>query len=226
MTRPGGAGDGVDAGAVRDRVASVRAQAAVLGHDHVAIVAVTKALGRGAMDAARLAGCDAVGENYAQELAAKLEAGPAGLPVHFIGRIQTNKVRLLSGSVDLWQSVDRDRVVDAIARECPPGVRVLIQVNATGEPGKGGAAPRDVEALVERAVGAGLKVEGFMGVGPTSGDPAVTEAAFRVVRDLCDRFAFKVCSTGMSGDWRLALACGSTMLRLGTALFGSRPGNR
>jgi pyridoxal phosphate enzyme (YggS family) len=223
VTDPGGTGNGVDVGVVSGKVAAIRSELAALGREGVAIVAVTKSLGRDAMEAARLAGCDAVGENYAQELAAKFAEGPAGLPVHFIGRIQTNKIRMLAPVVDLWQSVDRERVVDGIARECPKGTRVLIQVNATGEADKGGVAPREVEALVERAVLAGLVVEGLMGVGPTSGDSDATEAAFRVVRNLCDRLALGVCSTGMSGDWHLALECGSTMLRLGTALFGSRP---
>ncbi len=213
----------VDAAAVIERVRAVRSAIAAGGHDGVSIVAVTKSLGRDAMEAARLAGCDAVGENYAQELASKVAAGPVGLPVHFIGRIQTNKVRTLAGHVDVWQSVDRIRVVEAIARWCAPGTRVLLQVNATGEPDKGGAPPQEVEELMARAVAEGLSVVGLMGVGPTSGEPRLTETAFRRVRDLCDRLDLSVCSTGMSGDWPLALACGSTMLRLGTALFGPRP---
>lgn len=217
-----GAG-GVDADAVIDRVRAVRSAISERGHDGVSIVAVTKSLGRDAMEAARLAGCDAVAENYAQELASKLSTGPVGLPVHFIGRIQTNKVRSLAGMVDVWQSVDRARVVEAIARWCGPGTRVLLQVNATGEPDKGGAPPDEVEPLLERARAEGLAVLGLMGVGPTSGDPGLTETAFLRVRDLCDRLDLPVCSTGMSGDWPLALACGSTMLRLGTALFGPRP---
>jgi uncharacterized pyridoxal phosphate-containing UPF0001 family protein len=101
----------------------------------VEILAVTKGFGRDALVAAAAAGLRAVGENYAQELLTKAPtATEHGLAVHFIGQLQSNKVRQLAPVVDVWETVDRPRLVDEIARRAP-GARVLVQVDATGEPG-------------------------------------------------------------------------------------------
>lgn len=189
----------------------------------VTICAVTKGFGADAVRLAHRLGCDAVGENYAQETVAKIaESGAAHPPVHFIGRLQTNKVKALAAVVDVWQSVDRAVLVDEIAKRAP-GAKVFIQVNATGEPDKGGCPLTDVAALVERARAAGLDVLGLMTVGPTTPDPQRTREAFATVRRLADESGLTGCSMGMSGDVDIALAEGSTLVRVGTALFGERP---
>lgn len=189
----------------------------------VTICAVTKGFGADAVRLAHRLGCDAVGENYAQETIAKIaESGSAHPPVHFIGRLQTNKVKALAAVVDVWQSVDRAALVDEIAKRAP-GAMVFIQVNATGEPDKGGCPLPDVAALVERARAAGLDVLGLMTVGPTTPDPQRTREAFATVRRLADESGLAGCSMGMSGDVDIALAEGSTLVRVGTALFGERP---
>ena len=189
----------------------------------VTICAVTKGFGADAVLLAHRLGCDAVGENYAQETVAKIaESGAAHPPVHFIGRLQTNKVKALAAVVDVWQSVDRAALVDEIAKRAP-GAKVFIQVNATGEPDKGGCPLTDVAALVERARAAGLDVLGLMTVGPTTPDPQRTREAFATVRRLADESGLAGCSMGMSGDVDIALAEGSTLVRVGTALFGERP---
>lgn len=189
----------------------------------VTICAVTKGFGADAVRLAHRLGCDAVGENYAQETVAKIaESGAAHPPVHFIGRLQTNKVKALAAVVDVWQSVDRAALVDEIAKRAP-GAKVFIQVNATGEPDKGGCPLTDVAALVERARAAGLDVLGLMTVGPTTPDPQRTREAFATVRRLADESGLTGCSMGMSGDVDIALAEGSTLVRVGTALFGERP---
>ena len=121
----------------------------------------------------------------------------------------------------LWESVDRPRIVDEIARRAP-GARILVQVDATAETGKGGCPVADVPALVERAVGAGLAVDGVMAVGPTSGDPALTRDVFDRVVALADELGLRERSIGMSGDLEIAVEAGSTEVRLGTALFGPR----
>lgn len=185
--------------------------------------AVTKGFGADAVRIAQRLGCDAIGENYAQETLSKIgEVGDAHPPVHFIGRLQTNKVRQLVGVVDVWQSVDRVSLVDEIAKRSARA-RVYVQVNATGEPDKGGCAPGDVAQLVERARSAGLQVEGLMTVGPTRPDPERTTQAFVTVRAMADDLGLVGCSMGMSGDIELALAAGTTMVRVGSALFGERP---
>ncbi len=218
----------VDPAAVAANVADVRRRIAAAGGRDVQLIAVTKGFGPDAVAAAAAAGCDGIGENYAQELTAKRDALAAcGRPVHFIGQLQTNKVRLLTEIVDVWESVDRERVVDELARRAP-GARVLVQVDAAGEAdaGKGGCPVEHVPALVARARDAGLLVEGLMTVGPTSGDPARTRDAFRTVAHLADELGLVERSMGMSGDLELAVEAGRTRVRLGTALFGARPARR
>ncbi len=211
---------------VVERVAAVRREITGIErswtHD-VEMVAVTKGFGPAAVEAAAAAGCTTIGENYAQELLAKADTiERLGLAVQFIGRLQSNKVRKLVGRVDLWASLDRPSVIDEVARR-DPGAAVLVQVNATGEGGKGGCDPAEVGALVDRAGAAGLSVRGLMTVGPTVGPAEAARPGFRRVRRLTDELGLTVCSMGMSGDLRVAVEEGSTSVRLGTAIFGPRP---
>jgi pyridoxal phosphate enzyme (YggS family) len=200
--------------------------AAAGGHD-VRIVAVTKGFDADLVRAARLAGCGDIGENYAQELlskAAALEPDNDGRRprVHFIGRLQTNKVRQIAHLVDVYDSVDRVSLIDELARRVP-GAEMLIQVNSTGETSKSGCRPDEVDTLVEHAVAAGLRVEGLMTVGPTDGDPDVARSGFALVRRLVDSLGLVTCSMGMSNDLEVAIAEGSNEIRVGSALFGQRP---
>ncbi|HEX6379642.1 MAG TPA: YggS family pyridoxal phosphate-dependent enzyme [Acidimicrobiia bacterium] len=192
------------------------------GDESVEVLAVTKGFGPDAVRAAAQAGCRAIGENYAQELATKAAAAAAaGVAVHFIGRVQSNKVRQLAGTVAVWETIDRPSLVSELARRAP-GATVLVQVNATAEPAKGGCAPADVAALVDRAVAAGLVVDGLMTIGPTTGGAEVARPGFRLVRRLVDELGLATCSMGMTGDLEVAVQEGSTRVRLGTALFGPR----
>jgi pyridoxal phosphate enzyme (YggS family) len=214
----------VDPALVRERVEDIRRRLAGASHE-VELLAVTKGFGPDAIAAAASAGCSMVGENYAQELLAKVrQVGglDVAVAVHFIGRLQSNKVRQLASVVDVWESVDRESLLDEIAARSP-GATVLIQVNATGEEAKGGCDPVRAGELVERARHLGLDVDGMMTVGPTSGDLATTDRAFATVRGLVDRFGLRTCSMGMTHDLDRAVAAGSTRVRLGTALFGPRP---
>jgi pyridoxal phosphate enzyme (YggS family) len=206
---------------VADRVAAVRERVAGAGgDDRVTIVAVTKGFGPEAVAAAVAAGVDDVGESYAQELLVKAEA-VAPPRWHFVGRLQANKVRSLVGTVSVWQSVDRPRLVDELARRAP-GSRVLVQVDVSGEPSKGGCPPAQVPALVERAAAAGLEPAGLMAMGPL-GPPEDARPGFRAVTALADRLGLPERSMGMSADLEVAVQEGSTMVRVGTALFGPRP---
>ncbi|MET0458881.1 MAG: YggS family pyridoxal phosphate enzyme [Ilumatobacteraceae bacterium] len=186
------------------------------------LLAVTKGFGPEVVRAAAAVGCTAIGENYAQELAAKASVvAETGVAVHFIGQLQSNKVRLVADVVGVWETIDRPSIVREVARRAP-GATVLVQVDATGEPGKGGCPPGDVAALVDAAGEAGLVVDGLMTVGPTAGGPEAARPSFRTVRALVDRFGLRTCSMGMSGDLEVAVQEGATRVRLGTALFGSR----
>ncbi len=207
----------------------VLGQVADAGGDPAAttVVAVTKGFGPEAPVAALGAGLLDLGENYAQELQDKADAveaveGLAEPRWHFIGRLQSNKVRLVADRVACWQSLDRASVVDEVARRAP-GARVLVQVNAAGEDGKGGASLDDAPELVTRARGSGLDVVGLMAVG-VAGDETATEAAFAATASLADRLDLPERSLGMSGDLAAAVRAGTTMIRVGTALFGPRPG--
>lgn len=222
----GDAAEALDAGAVAGRLAELRLRLARVERDRthdVAVIAVTKGFDERAIRAAHAAGVVAVGENYAQELLSKREAiAEVGVEVHFIGRLQRNKVRQIADVVDRWSSLDRESAIDEVARRAP-GARVLIQVNSTAEPGKGGCEPDDVPALVDRARDRGLVVEGLMTVGPTGASPEAARPGFRMVRGLVERLGLAVCSMGMSGDLDIAVQEGSTEVRVGTALFGPRP---
>ena len=179
---------------MRERLAAVEARIRAAGGTGVDVLAVTKGFGADAIGAAVAAGCRRIGENYAQELIDKLrqrdESGP--MPeIHFIGRLQSNKVRSLTDVVDVYESVDRPSLVAAIAKRSP-GARVLVQVDTTDEPGKGGCPLGEAANLVTAAVDAGLRVEGLMTVGPTEGGPAAARDGFRAVRALDD-------ATGVGG---------------------------
>lgn len=208
------------------RTAAVRARIDAVERTwshRVDVVGVTKGFGPEAIEAAVAGGCDAIGENYAQELIDKRDVIERLRPeVHFIGRLQRNKVRQLVGLVDVWCSLDRASAVDEVAKRSP-GARVLIQVDTSGDPGKGGCDPGDAAALVDRARGAGLSVLGLMTVGPTGATAEDARPGFRDVRGLVDRLGLAVCSMGMTGDLDVAVQEGSTQVRVGTALFGARP---
>lgn len=206
---------------VETRWLQLQRRLARVGAEHVTVVAVTKGHGPWAVAAARAIGLLDVGENYAQELLAKAAAFPeAGLRWHAIGRLQRNKVRKLAPVVTLWQSIDRLALGYEIAR-CAPGAAVLVQVNVSGEPQKGGCAPNEVETLVHGLQTEGLDVRGLMAVGPT-GSPDLSIRPFREVVAMADDLGLPVRSLGMSADLEVAIEAGSTMVRVGSDLFGPR----
>lgn len=204
---------------LRDRLAAAGADP-----DAVTIVAVTKGFGAWAIEAAAAAGLREVGENYAQELLAKLAELPQPvaeqLSVHFIGHLQTNKVRQLAGHIDVYQSVDRPSLVRELAKRCP-GADVMLQLNLSGATTQGGCAPTDAPALLRRARDAGLNVVGAMAIGHAE-DSVRTGRLFDQLRRFADDYGLEHRSMGMSGDLEAAVRAGTTMVRVGTALFGER----
>ena len=210
------------------RVASVweRIEAAGGSPERVKLVAVTKGFDAGVVRAALGAGLVDLGESYAQEMVAKateiaVDERPA--PVwHFIGRIQRNKVRALAPYVTLWHGVDRASVGAEIARRSPRA-QVLVQVNVTGEDTKAGCAPGALAELIDELRHHHLRVRGLMTIAPL-GERDVARSAFRKVREMADFHALEEVSMGMSDDLDLAVEEGATMVRVGSALFGPRPG--
>jgi PLP dependent protein len=205
---------------------------ALSGWSHeVRIVAVTKTHPPTAVRAAVAAGLGDVGENRVQEALEKQEA-LRDLPVawHLIGGLQRNKARHCVGRFSLIHSVDRLDLADELGRRLIPGARqaVLVQVNCSGEPQKGGVEPGGLPALLDamRAV-AGLDVRGLMTMSALTDDTAEQRRAFRLLRDLRDEaeragHRLPELSMGMSGDYAVAVEEGATMIRLGTVLFGDR----
>ncbi len=211
---------------VADRLEEVRGRLAAAarrsgrGEDAVRLVAVTKGVASERIEEVLIAGVGALGESRAQELLAKVsDLVPYGPEWHFVGRLQRNKVAALAPHVALWQSVDRPEAGAAIARR-QPGGRVLVEVNTSQEPQKGGCSPAGTPALVDSLRAQGLSVEGLMTVPAQGRDP---RPAFAALRELAGNLDLDELSMGMSDDFEVAVEEGATMVRLGRALFGPRP---
>jgi len=210
-----------------ERLEGIRARIEAASPDPAAVtlMAVTKGFGPEAVRTALAAGLPVVGENYADELVAKAQA-VAGDPGpdpewHYLGAIQRNKVPRLAPLVACWQGLSRLAEGRAIAAR-RPGARVLVQVDVAGLPGRGGVAPAEVPGLVSALADEDLDVAGLMAVG-VPGPPEGARAGFRTVARLADDLGLAVRSMGMTDDLEVALAEGSTMVRVGRALFGERP---
>ena len=211
---------------LRQRYDDLLARIAAVDSEPVQVLAVTKGFDVTAVRQAKALGLEAVGENYSQELLTKAtqlaEAEETAPDWHFIGRLQRNKIRPMADLVTLWQTIDRVRLIDSLANHAP-NEAILIQVNVSGESQKGGCAPADVEDLVSHALDLGLDVQGLMTIG-VENDAAATLAGFKALRAQVDALDLAVCSMGMSNDLEAAIGEGSTMIRVGTALFGPRTG--
>jgi pyridoxal phosphate enzyme (YggS family) len=172
-----------------------------------------------------------VGENRQQELSAKsVEVGGLdGLRWHFIGQAQTNKARAIRAAASAVHSVDRARLADALdaaADDDSPALDVLVQINLTDDPGRGGVAPSGIEALAEHVTGCPtLRLRGVMAVAPLDEAPA---SAFDRLAGYAERVRAVLpdaswISAGMTADFVEAIACGATHLRIGSAITGPRP---
>lgn len=208
---------------VAGRVERLRARIAELTDRQVRVVTVTKGHPPEVAAAACAAGCVDLGESYAQELvpkAAGLAASGWSPRWHFIGRLQSNKVRQLAGLVQLWHTVDRASLAAELAKR-EPGARVLVQLDLAGIAGRGGCDPASAPELVRRCTDLGLEVRGLMGVG-VPGTPEDARPGFRLLDRMADDLGLVERSMGMSGDLEVAVEEGSTIVRVGTALVGSR----
>jgi len=208
-------------GGIAARLARVRA-ALPAG---VTLVAVSKTHPPEAVREAYAAGQRDFGENYVQEWRAKADA-LADLPDlawHFVGGLQTNKVKYLVGKVGLIHAVDREELGREIAKRWEKAgarARVLVEVNLGGEESKGGCRPDAVSGLVERLrLLPALEVAGLTCIPPPDEDP---RPHFRALRALRDGLGLAELSMGMSGDYPIAIEEGATIVRVGTAIFGQR----
>lgn len=218
--------------AIAQRRAAIEARIAARTDRPVRLVCVTKGHPAEVLAAAVQAGCRELGESYAQELLAKLDRpDPSGEPHapdpfegvtwHFIGRLQSNKVRQLAGTIDLWHTIDRESLAREVARRVP-GATVLVQLDLAGLPGRGGCPPADAPALVERCTELGLSVVGLMGVG-VPGPPEDSRRPFADLVAMAEDLGLPERSIGMSGDLDVAVEEGATIVRVGSDLVGPRP---
>ena len=204
--------------AVRERIAQ-----AGRNPEEVTIVAVTKGFGPEVCRAAFDAGLRILGENRVQEAVAKMDA-VQGPEWHLVGHLQTNKAKAAAGRFALIQSVDSRHLADALAR-INVEQKVLVEVNVAREPRKTGVDPAGAQELLD-AVAEMLDLQGLMAMGPAEGDPRPAFDELRTIRDEAQQRLGKplpILSIGMSGDFEVAVKAGSTMVRLGTVLFGPRP---
>ena len=220
------------------RIKEEMARAAIAaGRDpkDIRLCAATKMNDAAAVREAIAAGVDCCGENRVQELTAK-QAQDAydGAPVHFIGHLQTNKVRQVVGKVDLIQSVDSLRLLEAINKEADrQGIcqDILLEINIGNEESKSGFSPEQVFSVLEQMGRfSAIRVLGLMAIPPICQNSTDNHKFFQKMYNLSvdimakkyDNVYVEVLSLGMSDDFADAIACGSTMIRVGTAIFGAR----
>ena len=226
---------------IAENVAEIRAKmdaaAKISGRDpkEILLCAATKMNDAEAVRQAIAAGVDLCGENRVQELVQKQkENAYEGAPVHFIGHLQTNKVKQVVGKVDLIQSVDSLRLLKAIdAEAAKQGIvqDILLEINIGNEESKSGFSLDAVESLLTKMGDfPSIRVRGFMAIPPICQDSTENHKFFQkmynlsvdIMRKKYDNVCVNILSMGMSGDFADAIACGSTMIRVGTAIFGAR----
>jgi len=214
--------------AVRERITQAARES---GRDpaSVQLIAVSKFHPPAALREAYAAGQRHFGENYAQELADKARelSDLTDLSLHFIGGLQRNKLKLLldaGAAIETLASEAHARSLHERASAAGQSCEVLIQVNVLGETQKGGVAPDDLARLVERVRGfSSLLLRGLMTI-PQADDLALSERAYRTLAELARAHALSELSMGMSDDLEVAVREGATRVRIGTAIFGPRPG--
>ena len=226
---------------IAENVARIRSEmeaaALACGRDPkvIKLCAATKMNDADAVRQAIAAGVDCCGENRVQELTVKLAQNAyEGAPVHFIGLLQTNKVKQVVGKVDLIQSVASERLLRAIDKEASKqGIvqNILLEVNVGEEASKSGFAAEDILPLMEKSAEyPNICIKGIMAIPPISHNSGENLKFFQKMFHLSvdisakkyDNVMVDCLSMGMSGDYRDAIACGSTMIRVGTAIFGAR----
>ena len=226
---------------IAENVARIKAQmreaAIAAGRDpkDILLCAATKMNDAEAVRQAIAAGVDCCGENRVQELTQKLsENAYDGAPVHFIGHLQTNKVKQVVGKVSLIHSVDSMRLLEAVAKEAAKqGIiqDILLEINIGQEDSKSGFRKEELPSVLEKIRGfSNIRVRGLMAIPPICQNSTDNHKFFQEMCNLAvdistkkyDNVSVEIMSMGMSDDFADAIACGSTMIRVGTAIFGAR----
>ena len=224
--------DALSAADIAANLAEIRARMARAlrkagrAEDAAALVAVSKTHGADAVEAALAAGQRVFGENRVQEAAAKFPALRARFPdleLHLIGPLQTNKAADAVALFDVIESLDRPKLARVLAGEMKAQgrrPRCLVQVNTGEEPQKAGILPLELDGFLKECDELGLPVAGLMCIPPVDDEPAFH---FALLASMAKRHGLPILSMGMSGDYETALLFGATHVRVGTAIFGTRP---
>ena len=217
--------------------ADIAAAAKAAGRDpaEIQLCAATKMNDTSSVREAIAAGIDCCGENRVQELTRKAsESAYEGVPVHFIGHLQTNKVKQVVGKVDLIQSVDSLHLLEAVQNEAARQnivQSILLEINIGQEDSKSGFTVEELPGILEQMTNySNISVHGLMAIPPICQNSTDNHKFFQEIYNLSvditakkyDNVSMTVLSMGMSSDYRDAIACGSTMIRVGTAIFGAR----
>jgi PLP dependent protein len=203
---------GLDAARVRENLARVREELP----DGVQVLAAVKYVPLEELGTLAEAGIELVGENRAQELVAKASAYPGVFRWHFIGQLQSRKVKLILPHVELIHSVASDSALNQLAKHGTPRTEVLVEVNTSGEEGKAGIAPEELAAFIDRCP---VRVTGLMTMPPPTDDPEASRPHFAALRALAAEHGLHELSMGTSQDYRVAAEEGATIVRLGTGLY-------
>ena len=199
--------------------------------ERVTLVAAVKTQTPDDINRAICAGVRAIGDNHVQEFRDKYDLIKGNPERHFIGHLQTNKVKYLIGKVDLYHSVDRMNLAEELSKRSAAACIVsdiLVQINIGNEETKGGFEPEEAEEACARiSTLPALNIKGLMAMLPFIDDQTELRRLATMMRGIYDRLRinypqFEHLSMGMSGDWKLCVECGSNMIRLGTSIFGAR----
>jgi uncharacterized pyridoxal phosphate-containing UPF0001 family protein len=202
---------GIDAGRVRENLARIRAELPA----GVEILAAVKYVPLDELGTLAAAGIAIAGENRAQDLAAKAEAHPE-FRWHFIGQLQSRKVKQILPYAELIHSVASDSALRQLERHGTPETEILVEVNVAGEEGKAGIAPAELGAFIARSP---VRVVGLMTMPPFTDEPEASRPAFAALRELAGEHGLRHLSMGTSQDYRVAAEEGATIVRLGTILY-------
>ena len=214
---------GLDPGRLRENAARVRAEIAAAarraGRDpgDVELLVAVKYVATGDIGTLADAGLTLLGENRAQELAEKVAAWPdRGLRWHFIGQLQSRKVKTILPLVELIHSVASDSALAQLEKHAMPDTEILVEVNVAGEEGKAGIAPAALGDFIARAP---VRVAGLMGMPPFAEDPEASRPHFAALRELAAAHGLRELSMGTSQDFAVAVEEGATIVRVGSVLF-------
>jgi PLP dependent protein len=204
---------GIDAGRVRENLARIRAELPA----GVEILAAVKYVPLDELGTLAAAGIAIAGENRAQDLAAKAEAHPE-FRWHFIGQLQSRKVKQILPYAELIHSVASDSALKQLGKHGTPETEILVEVNVAGDEGKAGIDPDELPAFLERAP---VRVSGLMTMPPFAEDPEASRRHFAALKELADAHGLTRLSMGTSQDFAVAVEEGATLVRVGTRLYGA-----